>query len=144
MKKNSLCLYRWQYILLISSLIFVGGACARKVAFTPSTVVPAARSSIKIKRDNNSNYAIRISISNLAPAKELIPSRRTYVVWIETDKGIKNIGQLKSGSGLFSKALKASLETVTSFKPSRIFITAEDDPALLHPGMQVVLTTRSF
>jgi hypothetical protein len=67
------------------------------------------------------------------------------VVWIETKvSGIVNIGQLESSSGLFSSTLKGSLETVTSFKPSEVFITAEDSPYIQYPGRLVVLKSESF
>jgi hypothetical protein len=64
---------------------------------------------------------------------------------METDNHeTKNIGQIKSSSGLFSSKLKASFETVSSSKPSKIFITAEDDADRQYPGMQVVLSTDRF
>lgn len=61
---------------------------------------------------------------------------------METEKnGRKNIGQLKTSSGLFSRTLKSSLETVTSFKPVNFIITAEDEGNIQNPGGQVVLKT---
>jgi hypothetical protein len=107
--------------------------------------VPEAEGYVKVKKDKNSNYDIDVSIRNLADPKRLTPARKTYVVWMETNQnGTKNIGQLNSSSGMFSKALKASLTTVSTFKPERIFITAEDDPKIEYPGSQVVITTSSF
>jgi hypothetical protein len=43
-----------------------------------------------------------------------------------------------------SNKLKASFETVSPVKPTKIFITAEDDPGVQYPGTQVVLTTQAF
>lgn len=126
------------------ALTFILFSCGKKLSFSNSTVLPGAESSIKIKKDKNKNYAIRIKINHLTEARNLRPSKSTYVAWIETNRGIKNIGQLRSSSGLFSKTLKASLETVTSFEPTKVFITAEDDARVQYPGMQLVLTTRSF
>lgn len=57
------------------------------------------------------------------------------------DNGRKNIGQLKTSSGLFSSKLKSSLNTVSSFKPTGFFVTAEDNSNIQYPTGQVVLTT---
>src|SRR3982750_1739776 len=108
-------------------------SCSKKLQFTQSAVVPAAQGRVKIKKDDNSNYAIDLKISNLTDPERLQPPKTHYIVWLESDQtSLKNLGQLKSSSGLFSKALKASLNTVTSFKPKRIFITAEDDVDLTY------------
>jgi hypothetical protein len=63
---------------------------------------------------------------------------------ITEQNGRKNIGQLKTSTGLFSSKLKSSLETVSTFKPSGFFITAEDDANIQYPGGQVVLRTGDF
>jgi hypothetical protein len=55
-----------------------------------------------------------------------------------------NMGKMKSTAGFFSKKLKATFETVTSLKPVKIFITAEDDPSRQYPGKEVALTTSTF
>ncbi len=54
------------------------------------------------------------------------------------------MGQINSSTGFLSSKLKASFETVSSFKPTRVFITAEDDGNIQIPGMYVVLTTNNF
>lgn len=56
----------------------------------------------------------------------------------------KNIGQLNSSRGFLSKQLKGNFKTVSSDIPVKIFITAEDDPAVQFPGTQVVLSTDKF
>ncbi len=133
------------YFTVILFAIFFLQACSKKLAFTTSTVVPAAKGSVKVKDDDNNNYKIELSIIRLAEPKRLNPPKNTYVVWMETKQnGIKNIGQLKTSSGLFSKTLKSSLETVTSFKPVSFFITAEDNANIQYPGDQVVLRTEHF
>lgn len=64
---------------------------------------------------------------------------------METDGGnAKNLGQLKSSTGFLSKRHKASLETVTPFKPLKIFIPTEDGINVQYPGEQEVLTTEKF
>ena len=118
---------------------------SKKVSFVNSTVVPGAEGSVKVKRDKNQNYLIDLNIENLASPKQLTPSRHSYVAWIETkENGTKNIGQVNSSKGMFSKTRRASLTTVSTFKPIRIFITAEDDPNIEYPGDVVIMTTDPF
>lgn len=118
-------------------------SCGKNITFQNSTVVPAAQGKVTIKKDSNRNYSIKIKISNLAEVKRLQPSKNVYVVWMETEEnGTKNIGQIKSDTGFISSKLKANFETVTSFKPIKIFITAEDNQDAQYPGYQMVLTTK--
>lgn len=118
-------------------------SCARKMSFASSPVVPAATGSVKIKNDNNNNYTITVKTVNLAEPKDLTPSRNTYVVWMEDNSNaITSLGQIKSSSGMFSKALKGELKATATTKPDRIFITAEDDGTVQYPGTQMVLTTK--
>lgn len=126
-------------------ILFCLSSCARKISFQTSTVVPAAEGTVKVTKDENKNYKINISLSNLAEPSRLQPSRSVYVVWMQTDNGsIKNIGQINSSTGFLSGRLKASFETVSSFKPVKIFITAEEDANIQYPGTQVVLATENF
>jgi len=126
-------------------MIFSLSSCATKVKFATSQVVPAARGTVKIKKDNNKNYAIQVEISNLAEVKRLQPPRNTYIVWLVSDRDeTKNLGEIKSSTGAFSKHLTASFKTVTSNKPSKIFITAEDDVTATYPSGQVILATERF
>ncbi len=81
----------------------------------------------------------------MADPKRLDPPKNTYVVWMETEQnGTKNIGRLNTSSGLLSKTLKSSLKTVTPFKPTSFFITAESNESIQYPGRQVVLRTGPF
>ena len=144
MTHNSTALSRSFSLIFFSALLILVQGCSRKLQFIQSTVVPAAKGSVKIKKDKNNNYSIDLKVENLAEPERLKPSKKSYVVWMETEqkKGFKNLGQLKSSTGLFSSTLKASLSTVTSFKPKRIFITAEDNTAITYPYGQTVLTTK--
>jgi hypothetical protein len=141
---------KWQfgtkYVAILGLLIiFTVISCARKVTFLTSPIVPAARGYVKVKKDSNKNYLIKVELTDLAEVSRLQPSRNTYVVWMETDDQItRNIGQIKSSSSLFSSKLKASFETVSSSKPTKIFISAEDEADSKYPGMQVVLSTDKF
>ena len=117
---------------------------AQRINFATSTVVPEARGSIKIDKDKNKNYKIAINIMHLADPSRLTPSKKTYVVWLETqDSGTKNIGLLNSSSGLLSNTMKAELHVVTPFRARRVFVTAEDDGRTQYPGSLIVLTTES-
>jgi len=129
-------------VVLIPLMLVFSTSCARKMTFSTSSVVPAAQGSVKVSRDNNKNNVIKISITDLAEVERLQPQKKTYVVWMVTNEGLtKNIGQLNSSKNFLSKNLKASLKTVSSFNPVKIFITAENDPGVQYPGDQVVLST---
>jgi hypothetical protein len=118
---------------------------AKKVRFRNSTVVPGADGTVKVKKDKNQNYLIKVKVSDLAEAEKVQASKTTYVVWMETDEGnVENLGQLKSSTNKFSKGQSASLETVSAYKPVKIFITTEKGENTQHPGSQIVLTTENF
>ena len=122
--------------------IFLFESCARKIAFQASTIVPGAEGTVKVKKDNNSNYTIHVELSNLAEPTKLEPAMKTYVIWMETEQEpVKNIGQINSSSNFLSKRLTASFETVSSIKPTRIFITAEDVGTIQYPGTKILTTT---
>jgi hypothetical protein len=115
---------------------------SQKYDFAISKVVPAAMGSVEVKQDDNNNYEIDLEITRLAEPVRLTPPRKLYVVWVQTESnGDKNIGQLKTSSSFFSSTLKSSLSTVTSFKPTGFFISAEDDANIQIPGNQVVIST---
>jgi hypothetical protein len=144
MKSTSLnSIYRNVLLVLVSALLMSSiQSCAKKVSFVSSPIVPAAQGTVKIKKDKNKNYNIDIEIFNLAEPEKLQNPKLMYVVWMLTDQNItKNIGQIKTSSGMFSKSLKASFETVTSFKPVKIFVTGENDTDVQYPDYQVILTT---
>ena len=123
--------------------IAVLSACGTsKYNFATSSVVPAAQGKIKVNKDGNSNYNINLNVFHLAEAKRLNPAKEMYVVWMDTEEnGRINLGQLKTSSGFLSKTLKSSLNTVTSFKPTGFFITAEDDASIQFPTGTIVLST---
>jgi hypothetical protein len=127
-------------VILITMMILPFTASAKKIPFLTSTVTPAARGYVKIKKDKNKNYVIKVEISDLAGIERIQPAKQTYVVWMITDRDItKNIGRVSVSSNL-----SGYLETVSSFQPTKIFITAEVDESVQVPGEQVVLTTDRF
>ena len=102
--------------------LFAVDASAKKVKFQTSAIAPAARGYVKISRERNLNYTIAIKLSDLAEVYRLQPAKLNYIVWMLTDEGLtKNLGKIDSSMGFLSKKLKASFETVTSFKPIQIF-----------------------
>jgi len=126
--------------ILTTMMIFSFVSCSTKALFLTSSVVPAAKGYVNVKKDKNNNYVIQMKISNLAGVERLQPVKQTYVVWMVTDQGItKNIGRVNS-----SHNLKVSFKTVSSFKPTQIFITAEDNESAQFPGEQVVISTAKF
>jgi len=125
--------------------LFSSNSFGKKVRFSTSSVVPAARGYVKITRDNNQNYIITIEVSNMAEVGRLQPPKLTYIVWmVSNEASTMNMGQIKSSTTFLTKKLKASFETATPYKPTQIFITAEDDPSYQIPGTQIVLTTKRF
>lgn len=116
--------------------------CVSKTDFLISPVVPAARGFVKVNTDDNKNYVIHLRVDNLAEVARLQPPRQTYVVWLVTDTDMsKNIGQLHSDTKTMSKNLSAHFETVSSYEPKRIFITAEQDGTTSYPDDEIILST---
>lgn len=124
-------------------MVFSFSSCATKTHFLNSSVSPAAEGTVKVGRDKNKNYVIKIQISNLAEPSRLQPSKNNYVVWMEGNNNeTKNIGKIKSSNDLLSKRLKGSFETVSPDKPRKIFITGENDASIQYPNLSdIVLTT---
>jgi hypothetical protein len=131
--------------LIMILLISIFMACSQKVSFSENSMVPGARGSVKVKKDNNNNYGISVDVINLAEPKLLPNPKDVYVVWMETgEKDTRKLGQLKVSSSLLSKTIKGSLYTISPHKPARVFITAEDNLTVEYPGNYVVLNTKKF
>lgn len=112
-------------------------ACSNKITFPNSEVLPAAEAQVKIDKNNNNNYEVELEVDNIAKPDRLTPARKNYVVWMNTDShGTVNLGNLS-----INKKNSASLTTVTPYKPTRIFITAEDGLNVHQPSTQVVLNS---
>lgn len=130
----------WLGISLLSMIIFT--SCASKHVFLTSTVTPAARGFVTIKKDNNQNYAIHMEVKYLTEADRLLPARQTYVVWLVTKEvEVQNMGQINNIQTAGSNNLSATFETVSVHEPRRIFITAENDPAISYPEVRIILST---
>jgi hypothetical protein len=131
--------------ILLIALTFILPSCAKKIRFENSTVVPAARGSVLLKKDRNKNYMIDVTLYDLAEVDRLQPAQKSYVVWMENREGkIRSLGHIVSGHPFLSKKLKASFETTSSIKPTKIFITAEVDFAAAFPSNYYILETHHF
>ena len=135
--------------IVVLGMMYPVTSCAQKsqkVEFMTSSVVPAAKGYVKVKHEkDNKNYSIKVEIAALADVDRLQTSSVSYVVWMETDQGnTENLGQLNSSSGFLSKQMKASLETVSSYKPSIIYVTAEENTNAQYPRGDKILSTDRF
>ena len=139
MKKN--IFFKNVFIVCIATMFIAScSSCSHKIAFLTSSVVPAARGYITVNDDKNKNFLIKVELMYLAEANRMTPPKNTYVVWMTSNKNTtQNIGQIK-----ITNNLKESFETVSSTKPTKVFITAEDDATIQYPTTQVVLSTDNF
>jgi hypothetical protein len=132
-----------QFVLVVSILLVVitFSSCSNKTIFNTSSIIPAARGDVKVKKDNNNNYTISLELSYLAEPERLQPAKKAYVVWLvgeDTTVPI-NIGQIVG-----DKKLKVSFNTVSAIQPKKIFITAEDDYTAQFPSYMIVLETNDL
>ena len=124
------------YFILLAFLISLG-SCATYAKFSISPITPAADGTARITKDRNKNYVVEVTVKYLANPDRLTPPRALYVVWISTDKGNPiNVGMLKSGSND-----KAYLQTVSSSRPTQIFVTAESIGDTSWPGNEEIFHT---
>jgi hypothetical protein len=129
--------------MILLAVVVLATSCAKKMTFQQSTVVPTAEGRVKIKKDDNGNYAINLKVTHLAPPDRLTPPKKVYIAWLVTEnERARNIGQLRSTKGFFTRKYNASLDAVSVYKPIRIFITAEDDATPTFPGSPTVLTAQ--
>ncbi len=126
-------------------LIIPFTSCSKKITFLKSNVVPAAKGYVKVNKDNNQNYSIKVVITDLADVQRVQLNKSSYVVWMKTDEGnTENLGQLRSSTGFLSKQRTATLETVSPYKPVKVFVTIENEKNMRYPGGQEVLVTNRF
>ena len=125
-------------VILSVVVMFLIASCNTTLKFPVSSVTPAAMMKAKINRDKNKNFVIFISAKYLAGAERLTPPKKTYVAWISTYKnGVINIGQMKSKT-----TTESTLQAITAFEPTEIFITDEDEGSVLTPlGVEISRTT---
>lgn len=118
--------------LLAVLLIFT--SCASTAIFSTSSVAPAAEISATKKADKNGNFKVSITAKNLASPDRLNPPQSVYIAWIvSNNQGTKNIGRL-----INKNAQTATLETLTPFAFTEVFITAEGQADVSYPqGVEI-------
>jgi hypothetical protein len=134
------------FLTIISIILtLILSSCATKAKFLDSSLVPAAEGYVKMKTDRNKNYVIKIEVYNLALPGKLNPPKKVYIVWMDDgNNNIKNMGQVKSSSAFMSKALKASFQNISSFRPIKIYITSEYEANVQVPSQDIILSTNNF
>ncbi len=115
-------------------VLFFFTSCASTIIFPTSGVTPAADITTTKKVDKSGNYLISITAKNLASTDRLTPPQSVYIAWIVTNtEGIKNIGRLEN-----KNAKTATLETLSPFAFTEIFITAEGKEDVSYPmGIEI-------
>ena len=115
-------------------------ACAHKVAFENSPLVPAADAKVKARFDRNQNSMVELDFKHLARAEWLTPPRALYVVWAEGSNGrLFQLGQLRVNDNR-----RAQFLGTTPLNHFRLIVTAEDDPLPERPSLPYMLATDYF
>ena len=116
------------------ALVVILSSCAMVTKFPVSIVTPAADIVVSRQHDQNGNVKIKVVARNLASVERLSPPQTVYVVWVVSENdGIRNIGQLKN-----KNAKTAEIDTLTPFKFTEIFITAESQANMTYPtGIEI-------
>jgi hypothetical protein len=131
--------------LLFLTLIVVSSvalsSCSKKIEFNNSSIVPAARGHVNVKKDKNNNYNIKLELSYLAEPDRLDPPKQFYVVWLSSNA---NETPMNMGQIVGTSKLHVSFEGVSASKPKRIFVTAEDQASAQYPSSFIVLETTRF
>jgi len=141
MKTHNIVLKLLLFIILPLAFLQLFSSCSKSVKFENSNVIPAARGDVDVRKDKNNNYNIKLEISYLAEPERLQPPKKYYVVWLSSEENQipLNIGQI-----VVTSKLHVKFESVSSSKPKRIFVTAEDDVSTQYPGQYIVLETDKF
>lgn len=133
------------FSLLFLTLFLGVGACSNKITFPVSSVIPTAEPNARVNKTSEGEYRIRLDVSGLALPDRLTPSKKHYVVWIESEgQGTRNLGELRNNRGMMANRSKASFEATTRFKPTQIFVTAENSTSLQWPGDHEILRSNVF
>ena len=123
------------FLLLASALAIP--AFARTYPFVTDHIVPGATGSVSTHFDRNGNTVVTLKVDRLAKPSQLTPPGNTYLVWFQ-QQGLEpqNEGQL-----VVNSRLKGELQTTTTLKNFKVFVTSENDPSAKTPSGQQVLQT---
>ncbi len=138
--------------IFATTLIFSFSSCAKKTAAVAKTeapaeiVLPENKGQVQIKRDANSNYVVQINLRDLEAVKGIKgDTKKAYMVWMNADgQAVKSLGQINSNTGWLSDKSKAYFEATSVFKPTKVFITEEDNAMVKKPGAKVIWFTGKF
>lgn len=141
MKNRYITLRLLLFLVVVIPTTYVFTSCSKTIQLENSSIVPAARGKVSVKTDKNHNYNIKLVISYLAEPERLDPPKKHYVVWLSSDQNERpiNIGQIVG-----TPKLHVKFENVSSSKPKRIFVTAEEDASAQYPGPYIILETDKF
>lgn len=123
------------FAMLIGALF----SCSGPIVFKPSDIVPAATGTVKVKAINNGNFSVEVKVIHMAPVEKVNKKAQHYVVWVETKEGSFNIGKL-----IMDKDLNGYLFAQSTYKPRRVFITAEKDEKPVKADRKEVLITKKM
>ncbi len=123
---------------VIMSIAFA--SCKTSASFKQSSLLPNAQGYAKAEPMKSGSYSVLVHVERLAGPEFLTPPKKVYVVWIESKRrGVRNGGVLEIDSN------KLGTLTVTApFKPSRVYITAEDRGDVLMQEGPIVLRSGSL
>jgi hypothetical protein len=115
---------------------------------TPPAPLPPAKEEkgeMVIKRDAAGNYVVQLNVKNLEAVQLMKPAKEGYVVWIVSEgMAPQNVGQIDGAKKWKEKKDNAYFEATSAVKPTKIFITAENDLKAVTPGTQLVWSTKTF
>lgn len=118
-------------------LAFALSGCASNYQLKPTEVNPSASGELKVKEEDNDNYKVDLEVEHMAPPRNIGPSMRTYIVWLnpkESNEYIK-AGQLK----ISDRSRDGELEFTTPYSNFEVVVTAEPAKDVVRPSDKVVL-----
>jgi hypothetical protein len=123
-------------LLLLAALALLA-ACAPKIPFLKSDVVPGVDAAVDVKADNNGNSLVKLQAKFLPPANRLVPPKVFYMVWAQHPEGrVVPLGRLWIG-----EQRQGSFAATVPFLEFRILISAEKEVVPEHPSEPIVLST---
>ncbi len=125
--------------LLALSLAF-STACATTTVLNTTTLSPAAKAEIKLKKGANDNAVGTLVAEHLAPAALLSPDRQVYSVWIRQTDSLPwvNMGQMQVGDSRSGEFLLQ-----TPYDAFDVLVTAEAKSTAVSPSEFIVLRGRA-
>ncbi len=126
--------------LLIALAIAALPSCKSSASFKQSSFLPNAQGFAKAEANKSGSYAVTVRVERLASPEFLTPPKKVYVVWIESKRrGVRNGGVLQIDSNKLG-----TLTTTAPFKPTRVYITAEDRGDVFMQEGPIVLRSGSL